>query len=287
MLGYSFIDGKVLPTHEARIPIDDVGFMRCYAIYEGITTVGVQPAFLSEHMDRLERSAELLGISLPYTRNEMVNIITELGAYVTTPRGDIRVVLSGGQSADGLTPGEKSAFYAIVNNLAPLPEDLYKKGGKVMTHEHQRFLPECKTTHYTTAAMLQKTKKEHGAIEILYTKNGNVLEAATCNVFIVKNGTLITPEKNILHGITRMKTLEIANKESVPVELRDITIQELLAADEVFLTSSYKDILPITTVDTHIIGAGTVGQLTHRMSEAYQNLLADIPVPAASTALVQ
>ncbi len=273
MLGHSFVDGKIVETKDARVPIDDVGFLRCYAIYEGITSVGTKPVFLPEHLDRLERSAKLIGLSLPYTREEMRDIIHKLAGYVTTPRGDIRLVQTGGRSDDGLTPPEKGSFYAIANDMKPLPSGYYENGIKVILHEHQRFLPECKTTHYTTAAMLQGKKREAGAIEILYTKSGNLLEAATCNVFLVKNGVLITPEINILHGITRMKMLEIAERDSYTVLKREVSLEEMNEADEIFLSSSYKDVLPVTTIDEKKVADGKVGEVTKQFISKYQDLL--------------
>lgn len=273
MLGHSFVDGEIVRTSEARVPIDDLGLLRCYSIYEGITTVGTTPVFLTEHVDRLENSARILGLRPRYSWEEIEKIITNLAQYVKAPRGDIRVVLTGGRSADGITPSSKSLLYAIVNDMTPLPRAAYTEGIKVMTHEYQRVMPECKTTHYTMAAMLQGKKKDVGAIEILYTSTGNVLEAATCNVFIVKNGIIATPERNILHGITRMKTLQLLDGEGTEVKRREVSVEELLAADEVFLTSSYKDILPVTLIDDRKVADGKVGELTKTLMKGYQSLL--------------
>lgn len=278
MLGHAFINGEIMPTKDASVPIDDIGFLRCFAIYEGITTVGIQPVFLSEHLDRLERSANLLGIKIPYERSAITKIILDLGERVTAPRGDIRVLLTGGSSADGLAPGAEGSFYAIVNNLTPLPENIYTDGASTLTHEYQRVFPECKTTHYTVAAMLQGKRVAAGASEVIYVKDGTALEATTSNLFVVKEGRLITPEAGILHGITRMKILELASSLGMHAERRPVTAVEMFGADEVFLTSSYKDVLPVVKIDDRIIGDGEVGEWTHQFMEAYQNLLKNLQV---------
>lgn len=276
MTGHSFVDGVIVKTEEARIPIDDVGFLRGYAIYEGITTVGTKPAFLEDHLDRLERSAELLHIALPYSRSEIEDICNLLSERVTSPRGDLRLVLSGGSSPDGLAPGEKGYLYGIVNNLTPLPSALYTDGAKVMIHEYMRFMPECKTNHYTTAAMLQKARKEGGFSEILYTYKGNVLEASTSNFFMVKNGVVITPKSNVLYGVTRKKTLELIKSSQMKLEEREVSVKEMFEADEVFLTSSYKDVLPIVIVGDSVIGDGKVGEVTKRLLGLYEGLLESV-----------
>lgn len=274
MKGYCFVDGEITETKNAKIAISDIGFLRGFAIYEGITSVGTTPVFLAEHLDRLEKSAALVGLSLPYNRTEMTDIIEQMAAHVTAPRGDIRLVLTGGASPDGLNKGEKGSFVVIANNLQPLGNEIFENGCKIMTHEYMRFLPQCKTTHYTAAVMLQEEKRRRGATEIVYVYGGNVLEGATSNICVVKDGVLITPKENILRGITRMKTLELTTQLAVPYEERAITQEELLGADEVFLTSSFKDILPVVHVDDVTIANGAVGPVTKRFIDAYADLLA-------------
>ena len=163
----------------------------------------------------------------------------------------------------------KPTFYILAEEYVSLPAVLYTSGASLITHEHQRFLPEYKTINYITAVQLQKERKEKGAIEILFVSNGLVLEAATSNIFIVKDGVVITPKNNVLMGITRRVTIELAQKIYKVVE-RDVTTLELFSADEVFITASYKEIVPIVSVDSKVISDGKVGKVTQSLMKLFK-----------------
>ena len=129
-------------------------------------------------------------------------------------------------------------------------------------------MPEIKTVDYITAVILQKKRAAEGAIEILYTNGSRVLECATSNVFIVKDGAVRTPDADMLHGITRKVALELA-RESYPVEERAVSVDELFDADEAFITSSFKDIVPIISIDERTIGNGMPGRVTRNLMERF------------------
>jgi len=123
-------------------------------------------------------------------------------------------------------------------------------------------MPEYKTIHYISAVAYQKARKAAGALEVLYVSKGNVLECATSNFGIIKNGTVIMPKDGILHGVTRTVTLELARAANYPVEERAVSLDELLAADEAFITSSFKDIVPVVRIDNATIANGKPGPIT-------------------------
>ena len=122
-------------------------------------------------------------------------------------------------------------------------------------------MPEIKTTHYITAVKFQPKRKKKKAIEILFISKGKVLECSTSNIFMFKGKKLITPQNSVLLGITRKAVLDVARKQ-FKIEERDITLAELLKAEEVFITSSFKDIVPIVKIDNKIICKGIVGENT-------------------------
>ncbi len=258
-----YLNGEMIPLAQAKISVGDLGVVRGFGIYEGIAAFSGEPFRFPDHWKRFEISANRLGLVIPHTKDEVETALRSLVAHnVTGTRANIRLILTGGEAENGIehVPGRET-FFATAEDAILLPAALYERGGHLISHEHQRFLPEVKTLNYITAVMLQKKRRDEDAIEILYTSNGHVLECATSNVFMVKDETIRTPAENILKGITRMVVLELA-QGAYSIEERVISIEEFLGADEVFITSSFKDIMPIVSVDARTIGTGAPGPVT-------------------------
>jgi D-alanine transaminase/branched-chain amino acid aminotransferase len=135
-----------------------------------------------------------------------------------------------------------------------------------------RDMPEIKTTNYITAVNLQQFKKSEGAVEVLYIYDDEVLECATSNIFIIKDNTLITPAENVLKGITRKVLLELAS-DTYKVEEGIIYESDLKTADEIFICSSFKDIVPIINIDGTVVGGGKVGSVTKDIMFRYKALI--------------
>jgi branched-chain amino acid aminotransferase len=258
-----YINGEFVPLENAKIGVYDLGVLRGFGIYEGITAFSGEPFHFDDHWERFLRSAELLGLQIPATSDEVRDAMRALVKNNTTGlRAIIRMVLTGGEAEGGLehVPGRET-LYIVTEQFVPFPAVLYEQGGHLISHDHQRFMPGAKTIGYITAVMLQSKRKASKAIEILYTHGDRVLECATSNIFIVHGGIVITPETDVLKGITRNVTIDLA-REAYTVEERSVTIEELLAADEVFMTSSFKDIMPIVSLDEHTLGNGAPGPVT-------------------------
>jgi branched-chain amino acid aminotransferase len=270
---YIFFDGAIVPISKARIDPSDLGILRGYAVYEGITAYNGIPFHFSDHFKRLESSASAIGLSIPLSEKEAYDGAVALIAKNSPhSRAILRVILSGGPAHAGIEYlPERSLFYMLCEPISSLPKELYQEGGKLITHEHERYMPEYKTITYITAVQLQGKRKESQAIEILYTTGDEALECATSNIVIVKNGVLITPVKKILKGITRNVVLDLARGASLTVEERSISLNEVLGADEVFITSSFKDIVPIVRIDDHIIADGVPGVVTKEIISLFEN----------------
>lgn len=265
-----FLNGAIIPLKEANISVLDLSVVRGFGIYEGITAIGGKLFRFDDHWDRFVNSAQTLGLTIPYTKEEVQDAMQKLVAHnAPGARASLRMILTGGESKNGLehTPGNETLLITA-GIVTPLPSELYERGGHLIRHDHQRFVPEIKTINYITAVTLQKKRADAGAIEILYTNNGRVLECATSNIFMVKNGVVCTPSTDILPGITRKVTLEIA-RAHYPVEERSISTDEFFNADEAFLTSSFKDIVPIVSVDSFTIGTGIPGSITKNLIQRF------------------
>lgn len=267
----AFLNGSLVPLSEARIGILDLAVLRSFSIYEGITAFGPAPFHFHDHWKRFVGSAEKLGLQLPLSEEEAEKATRELIAHNSPgKRASIRMVLTGGPAIGGLEhrPGTET-FFITAEPTTPLPLELYERGASLITHEHLRFMPEAKTTNYITAVTLQEKRKAAGAIEILYHKDGYMLECATSNACIVKDRTVITPGTVMLLGITRKVALELARSAGYTVEERPVTMEEVWDADEVFITSSFKDIVPIVAIDGRAIGAGVPGPVTQDLMERF------------------
>lgn len=266
-----FLNGQLLPLKDAKIGIFDLGVLRGFGIYEGITSFDGKPFHYDAHWDRFERSAKPLGLRIPFSKDEVREAMrTLIARNAPGQRATLRMALTGGLAEGGIehVPGRETLFITA-EPAVPLPPELYGNGGTLITYEHERFMPEAKTIHYITAVTLQGKRKAAGAIEILYTSKGDMLECATSNAMIVKDGAVITPKDRVLPGITRLVTLELAREAGIPVEERPVSMDEVFAADEFFMTSSFKDIVPIVSIDGKAIGNGAPGPLTRRLMELF------------------
>lgn len=268
-----YLNGEIIPLKDAKVGILDLGLLRGFGIYEGITSFHGEPFHFHDHWQRLERSAAALSLTIPYAESDVLEAMRRVIAHNSPgSRANIRMVLTGGEAEGGLeyVPGRETLYFTA-EPAVPLPQELYEKGAKLITHEHGRFLPEIKTINYITAVQLQPERKAARAVEILYIARDQVLECATSNIFIVKGGILATPREGVLGGITRKVVLEIAREAECPVEERVVTSHELFAADEVFITSSFKDIVPIVLIDEKTIGSGAPGAITRDLMKRFAN----------------
>jgi len=269
---YCYLNGKIVTSNKLFVSGDDIGLLRGYAVYDGITTHNKKPFYLSAHLNRFRKSSLRLGLKIPLTDTIITKIIETLVKKNKFDRTNLRLILSGGKTIDGIEyRASRPTFFIIAEKWNPLPKHLYEKGGKLITENHLRFMPEAKTTHYITAVRLQSKRKKAKAVEILFVSNGEVLECSTSNIFMFIDDILVTPKNNILLGITRKAVLDIAKKH-FKIKERDISMLELMKADEIFITSSFKDIIPIVKIDKKTVGGGMVGINTRRVMKLFSEL---------------
>ena len=256
---------------EAKVGVYDIGLLRGFGIYEAMRTFNRIPFMWNDHVERFHRSTEALKLTIPISDEEIHKVIAELiGKNIPEDKDAvIRFILTGGEAIGGIEFNPRTpTFYILVEPLEHLAPEVFAKGCKLIVHEHLRIFPGYKTTNYITAVLLQEERKKAGALEILYTFQGKVFEPATSNLFIVKNGKVITAKDDVLAGITRKVTIDLAKKE-FEVEEREVSVDEMYAADEAFLTSSFKDIVPVVEVGGKKIGSGIPGPVTKRVIQLF------------------
>lgn len=259
-LNYCYFDGKIIPISKARISPDDLGVLRGYGVFDFLRTYNGTPFHLKEHFARFQNSAKKIGLKVPVSYIEVERVIYLLLKKNKVLDGSFRLVLVGGSTTAGLQV-QKPVFYILAEPVyEPLKKDL-ELGVKIITHEHMRYVPEAKSTNYIHAVNLQKEIRAQKAFEVLYQYNGYIYECSTCNIFLIKGNTLITPLDGILGGITRQVLLELA-QPYFKIEERPVSIAEIKAADEIFVAGTNKPVLPVILIDDIKIGKGKVGEQT-------------------------
>jgi branched-chain amino acid aminotransferase len=281
-----YINGSYIQDEEAKISALDLGIVRGYGVFDYLRTYGGRPFHLTEHLLRLQFSAEYVGITLPKTIAEIEEIIITLLKQKTWNReSSVKIIVTGGTSIDHFLPDENPSLLIHVYPCNPFPEACYEHGIRVVTTRHMRTVPMSKTLHYTPAIMALRSGRGIDALEALYVNSKEeILEATTSNFFAFKNGELITPEsEEILLGITREIALGLAQGH-FPINIRPITLSEIPDFDEAFISSSTKEILPVIQIDGKQIGDGKVGEKTRKLMQFFkdytnQEQWPELPIP--------
>jgi branched-chain amino acid aminotransferase len=267
---YAYLNGCTLRTEEARISLFDAGLLRGYAVFDLLQTVSGKPYMLAEHLQRFRNSADHLGLKIPATDLEIEAIIGDLLSQNGHAEATVRLVLTGGESPDGMHfDPDTPTFFIVTHELFQVPEVAYEKGGRLLTVQHCREFPEAKTTNYLTWLAHHHRIEEEGALDLLYHDGTTISEAATASVYVVRGSRIYAPAEGVLWGTVGAKVLDLAAEEYEIVR-QPISLKQLLAADEVFLTSSVRDVVPITLIDEQPVGTGEVGPITRRLMELYR-----------------
>ncbi len=269
MIQFYIVNGALVNAAEASLKVTDLATLRGYGVFDFFLVRSGVPMYVDDYIARFRHSASLLNLKLPVSTDELKAHVQALIQANSLDDAAIRLVLTGGYAEDGYTP--------VAPNLLimehPMPgykDDVLTKGVKVLLHEHMRELPEAKTINYLTGIRLAGNMKQQGAIEIIYHDGQFVREGVRSNIFLVtKEDTVVTPKDKLLHGITRKNTIALAQKH-FQLEERDVTPTELLAAKEVFLTSTTKGAMPVVQIGDHVIGNGKPGEVTLQLAKLLQ-----------------
>jgi branched-chain amino acid aminotransferase len=262
---YAFVNDQFLPIEKATLNVSDLAIQRGYGIFDFFKVQNHVPLFLDDYLDRFYNSASIMYLQNIPDREKLKAIIFELIRKNELANAGIKMIVTGGYSADGYQIAP--ANFIITQHALTLPTAAQvEKGMKIITHEYRRDIPSVKTINYIIGVWLQKKVMENNASDVLYHYENEVTEFPRCNFFIVRNDdTVITPSKNILKGITRKRLLEMTDLKVVE---GTITLQDLNSAKEAFLTSTTKRILPIVQIDDHLVGNGRPGSITQALDTA-------------------
>ncbi|NNF33469.1 MAG: branched-chain amino acid aminotransferase [Saprospiraceae bacterium] len=260
---YSAINGIIVKEEEAKISVKDIALGRGYGIFDFFQIKDGQPIHMEEHLDRFERSSHIMRLDLDWDRERVVNIINDLLLKNQVESAGVKLIGTGGVSPDGASIANGNLAIILYPFKSPSTE-LHKTGVKLLSYEFQRLLPHVKSINYLYAVYLSEELKKAEALEPLYYTLESVRETSRANIMAVKDGVIITPHEKILEGITRKTIIE---QLDFPMELRNITLQELKKSDEVFLCGTTKVALGVTHIDGEKIGDGKVGEITQEIRE--------------------
>lgn len=267
----AFFNGRFIDHEKASLHVSDLSMQRGYGVFDFFRTIDHVPLFMEDYLDRFYRSAEGLRLPVGLDRNKLAAVIQELIAHNKIAASGIRLTLTGGYSPDSYQIATPN-LVITQQPLKPRPAHWTETGMKIITHEYLRELSSIKSINYLMAVWLQEKIKRAGADDVLYYKNNEVSELPRSNFFIITHDdVIVTPAKNILHGITRMKVIEMASS-LYKVEERAVTPDEVRTAKEAFITSTTKQLIPVVQVDNTIIGNGRPGIVTKAMNTRFEEL---------------
>jgi len=278
------IDGQVVEGDEARVSVFDRGFLYGDSVFEVFRTYGGVPFAQREHLERLKRSADRLMIPMPVSLETLSSEVHATLAAAGAGEWYVRVVITRGTGPLTYDPSTATTPVRVII-AAPVsvpPPEHYERGVGVWLLHASRPTDDdraagAKASNYLANLLAVHEAKQKGAQEALMLgRHGQILEGASSNIFIVKDGTVRTPEPQtgVLVGITRATVLAAAVAEGIEVEEAEVRPEDLYGADEAFITSSIREVMPVVSADGRAIGSGAPGPVTGRLREGYLRAVA-------------
>ena len=270
-----YLNGQFMPIEEAKIPVLDRGFIFGDGVYEMIPVYSRVPFRLEEHLARLEASLAAVQIRNPYPRTRWREVIEAVIAKQSfDDQGVYLQVTRGVAKRDHSFPkGIEPTVFLMSNPLVNPPRESIERGVAAVTAKDNRWLRcDIKSTSLIGNCLLRQLSAEEGFAETILFRDGLLTEASVSNVFIVWGGVIQAPPKSnlILPGITYDVIIELAHANGLPIELRDIPEGEVRGAEEIWLTSSSKEVLAVVALDGKRVGDGKPGPMYRRMHHLYQ-----------------
>jgi D-alanine transaminase len=273
---FALVNGEIIPRHDAKIDVEDRGYQFGDGIYEVIRIYNGKMFTAAEHLKRFEKSAQNIGITLPFKDEMIIEMLERLILKNNLDLGIIYMQLTRG------TAPRNHAF--PTENIAPTlvaytskvdrPLNALKDGVKTILTEDIRWLRcDIKSLNLLGNILAKQKAVEKGCFEVIMHRGNDVTEGSSSNIYIVKNGVVITHESNnlILKGITKDVILQIISENNFVVEERTFTLDELEGADEVFLSSTTAEVMPIVEVDGRKVSDGTPGPVSRKLQELFRN----------------
>ncbi len=271
MSHYTIVNNDFLSAEKASLLITDLSIQRGYGIFDFFKTINGRPIFLNDHLDRFYHSAKEMRLTVKQNRDELKALLLELMNRNNLPDSGIRITLTGGYSSDGYELADPNMI--ITQQPLKITTIINQQGIKLITYPHQRQMPQVKTIDYLMAIWLQPSIKERGADDVLYHDNGLLRECPRSSFFLItQDNEVLTSDAQVLKGVIRKQLLGL-NGQGFIVKEKPITLEDLKACKEAFITSTTKNVLPVTEIDGQPIGNGQAGETTTALYYALHELI--------------
>lgn len=277
-----YINGKLYDKENAKISVYDHGLLYGDGVFEGLRSYSGKVFRLEQHLDRLWASAKAILLTIPMTKEAVAKAVNDTLAINGIKDGYIRLVVTRGAGSLGLDPNRCSDPQVIVitDHIALYPKELYENGLDIITASTIRNHPQAlsarvKSLNYLNNILAKIEGLQAGCQEALMLNHlGHIAECTADNIFLVSNGQVFTPpiDAGILEGITRDAVIEIARDAKLVVREETLTRHDAYTADEVFLTGSGAEIIPVVKIDARVIGDGKPGPITKQLTKLFHEL---------------
>jgi branched-chain amino acid aminotransferase len=277
-----YISGKLFDKEDAKISVYDHGLLYGDGVFEGMRSYNGKVFRIEEHLDRLWKSARAICLEVPVSKAAMAQAVNETLTANEIKDGYIRLIVTRGAGALGLDPNRTSNPQVIIitDHITLYPKEMYENGLEIITastiRNHPLALnPRIKSLNYLNNIMAKIEGLQAGCQEaMMMNHKGEVAECTADNIFIVERGMLSTPplDAGVLEGITRDAVLELAVVAEIPAAERTLTRHDVYTADEVFITGSAAEVIPVVKIDSRMIGDGKPGPITRELTKRFHEL---------------
>ncbi|MBM3213328.1 branched-chain-amino-acid transaminase [Candidatus Poribacteria bacterium] len=277
-----YLDGSFVSKEDAKVSVFDHGLLYGDGVFEGIRAYNGRVFRLDEHLQRLYDSAKAIMLTIPLTQGEMEGIVLDTIRRNGLRDAYVRLVVTRGVGDLGLGPEKcpRASVFCIAGKIALYPEKYYEQGLEVVTVPTRRNIaealnPRIKSLNYLNNILAKIEGQIAGVPEaIMLNQEGYVVECTGDNIFVVRDGALLTPPSHVgaLEGITRNVVLGLAAEQGMPTKQTLFTRYEVYTADECFLTGTAAELIPVVMVDRRVIGDGLPGSVTRKLTEAFREL---------------
>ncbi|MFJ5758369.1 D-amino-acid transaminase [Neobacillus sp. NPDC093182] len=272
---YALLNGEIIDRSQAKVDVEDRGYQFGDGVYEVIRVYNGKMFTLTEHLKRFADSAKSIGISLPFTSLRLAEMLEELLLKNNLQTGNIYMQVTRGTAPrNHLFPtGNVTPTLTAYTIKGVRPLENLKSGVKAILTEDIRWLRcDIKSLNLLGNLLAKQKASEQGCFEAIQHRGQDVTEGSSSNIFMVKNGTVITHESNhlILKGITKDVILNVCNKNNIPVQERTFSLAELEEAEEVFLSSTTAEVMPVIEIDGKKIRSGIPGPLTQKLQDLFE-----------------
>lgn len=281
---FIWLNGNLVPPEQATVSVYDHGLLYGDGVFEGIRVYNHRVFKLHTHLKRLYESAKSIRLTIPISIEDLTAATHATVKANDVQNGYIRLCVSRGAGSLGLNPFvcPKPNIFIIVDSIALYPVELYEKGLAVITssvvRNHPAALsPRVKSLNYLNNILAKIEAIDAGVLEaVMLNPQGYVAECTGDNIFLVKDGVIYSPplHAGVLEGVTMNTVIELATKQGLQIRRNDLTKHDLYVADEMFLTGTAAEVIPVAKVDNRCVGDGNPGPVTQSLIKAFKSLVA-------------